>query len=168
MISRGLINGLKEMSTSCAKASLLIRMRPLLISPLLTAQNRIMTIVSLSLPDQMIKEIDQIQESGGFAGRSELFRAAIRLMLEDSKEKNTLNGRVNAIIVVTHDESNEEPITRLKHEFEQIVRTHIHNKISHSNCIEVFLLEGDGRKISSMTKAFQKEDNLKSVKLMVI
>ena len=143
-------------------------MRPLFISPLLTAQNRIMTIVSLSLPDQMIKEIDQIQESGGFAGRSELFRAAIRLMLEDSKEKNSLNGRVNAIIVVTHDESNEEPITRLKHEFEQIVRTHIHNKISHSNCIEVFLLEGDGRKISSMTKAFQKEDNLKSVKLMVI
>ena len=127
-----------------------------------------MTIVSLSLPDQMIKEIDQIQESGGFAGRSELFRAAIRLMLEDSKEKNTLNGRVNAIIVVTHDESNEEPITRLKHEFEQIVRTHIHNKISHSNCIEVFLLEGDGKKVSSMTKAFQKEDKLKTVKLMII
>jgi CopG family nickel-responsive transcriptional regulator len=79
-----------------------------------------------------------------------------------------LNGRVNAIIVVTHDESNEEPITRLKHEFEQIVRTHIHNKISERNCIEVFLLEGDGKKVSSMTKAFQKEDKLKTVKLMVI
>jgi CopG family transcriptional regulator, nickel-responsive regulator len=127
-----------------------------------------MTIVSLSLPDQMIKEVDQIQESGGFAGRSELLRAAIRLLIEDSKEKNSLNGRVDAIMVVTHDESNEEPITRLKHDFEQIVKTHIHNKISHSNCIEVFLLEGDGKKVSSMTKAFQKEDKLKSVKLMVI
>jgi CopG family transcriptional regulator, nickel-responsive regulator len=127
-----------------------------------------MTIVSLSLPDQMIKEIDHVQEVGGFAGRSELLRAAIRLMLEDSKEKNSLNGHVNAIIVVTHDESNEEPITRLKHEFEQIVRTHIHNKISQRNCIEVFLLEGDGKKVSAMTKAFQKEDTLKTVKLMVV
>jgi CopG family transcriptional regulator, nickel-responsive regulator len=127
-----------------------------------------MTIVSLSLPDQMIKEIDQIQESGGFAGRSELLRAAVRLMLEDSKEKNSLNGHVNAIIVITHDESNEEPITRLKHEFEQIVRTHIHNKISQRNCIEVFLLEGDGKKVSAMTKAFQKEDKLKTVKLMIV
>jgi CopG family transcriptional regulator, nickel-responsive regulator len=127
-----------------------------------------MTIVSLSLPDQMIKEIDHVQEVGGFAGRSELLRAAIRLMLEDSKEKDSLNGHVNAIIVVTHDESNEEPITRLKHEFEQIVRTHIHNKISQRNCIEVFLLEGDGKKVSAMTKAFQKEDTLKTVKLMVV
>jgi len=127
-----------------------------------------MTIVSLSFPDQMMKEMDQIQKSGGFAGRSELVRAAIRLLLEDSREKDVLSGRMNAIIVVTHDESNEAPITRLKHEFEEIVKTHIHNKISQNNCVELFLLEGDGKKIGSMTREFQKEDRLKSVKLVVI
>ena len=127
-----------------------------------------MTIVSLSFPDQMIKEMDQIQKSGGFAGRSELVRAAIRLLLEDSREKDTLSGRMNAIIVVTHDESNEAPITRLKHEFEEIVKTHIHNKISENNCVELFLLEGDGKKIGLMTREFQKEDKLKSVKLVMI
>ena len=127
-----------------------------------------MTIVSLSFPDQMIKEMDQIQKSGGFAGRSELVRAAIRLLLEDSREKDALSGRMNAIIVVTHDESNEAPITKLKHEFEEIVKTHIHNKISQNNCVEIFLLEGDGKKIGSMTREFQKEDKLKSVKLVTI
>jgi len=127
-----------------------------------------MTIVSLSFPDQMMKEMDQLQKSGGFAGRSELVRAAIRLLLEDSREKDVLSGRMNAIIVVTHDESNEAPITRLKHEFEEIVKTHIHNKISQNNCVELFLLEGDGKKIGSMTREFQKEDRLKSVKLVVI
>ncbi|HVB12544.1 MAG TPA: CopG family ribbon-helix-helix protein [Nitrososphaerales archaeon] len=127
-----------------------------------------MPIVSLSFPDQMIKDIDQIQKSGGFAGRSELVRAAIRLLMEDSKEKHALSGRMNAILVVTHDESNEAPITRLKHEFEEIVRTHIHNKISQNNCVELFLLEGDGKKVGSMTRQFQKEDKLKSVKLVVV
>jgi CopG family transcriptional regulator, nickel-responsive regulator len=127
-----------------------------------------MTIVSLSFPDQMIKEMDQIQKSGGFAGRSELVRAAIRLLFEDSKEKDALSGRMNAIIVVTHDESNEAPITRLKHEYEDIVKTHIHNKISQNNCVELFLLEGDGKKIGSMAREFQKEDKLKSVKLVAI
>src|SRR5438552_13025288 len=77
-----------------------------------------MAIVSLSFPDQMIREMDQIQRSGGFAGRSELVRSAIRLLLEDSREKNALSGHMNAIIVVTHDESNEAPITKLKHEFD--------------------------------------------------
>src|SRR5436853_1944051 len=127
-----------------------------------------MGIVSLSFPDQMIKEMDQIQRSGGFAGRSELVRSAIRLLLEDYKEKNALSGHMNAIIVVTHDESNEAPITKLKHEFEDIVKTHIHNKISHGNCVELFLVEGEGKKVASMTKAFQREEKMKSVKLIVI
>jgi CopG family transcriptional regulator, nickel-responsive regulator len=127
-----------------------------------------MTIVSLSFPDQMVKELEQIQDAGGFAGRSELVRAAIRLLIEDRKEKDSLLGHVNAVIVVTHDESNEAPITKLKHEFEDIVRTHIHNKISHSNCLELFLVEGEGKKVGSMTKAFQREEKMKSVKLIVI
>jgi CopG family nickel-responsive transcriptional regulator len=116
----------------------------------------------------MIREIDQIQEAQGFTGRSELVRAAIRLLIEDSKEKDTISGHTNAIIVVTHDESNEAPITRLKHQFEDIVKTHIHNKVSHSNCVELFLLEGDGKKVASMAKEFQKEDKMKSVKLLMI
>ena len=127
-----------------------------------------MTIVSLSFPETMITEMDQIQKSGGFAGRSELVRTAIRLLIEDSKEKDNLSGHMNAIVLVTHDESDEAPVTRLKHEFEEIVRTHIHNKISKNNCVELFLLEGDGKKIASMVREFQKEDKLKSVKLVAI
>lgn len=127
-----------------------------------------MTIVSLSLPDQMVKDLDEIQSIGGFAGRSELVRAAIRLLIEDRKEKDSLLGHVNAVVVVTHDESNEAPITRLKHEFEDIVKTHIHNKISRSNCVELFLVEGEGKEVASMTKAFQREEKMKSVKLIVI
>ena len=127
-----------------------------------------MAIVSLSFPEAMISEMDQIQKSGGFAGRSELVRAAVRLLIEDSKDKDTLSGHMNAIVLVTHDESDEAPVTRLKHEFEEIVRTHIHNKISKNNCVELFLLEGDGKKIASMVREFQKEDKLKSVKLVVI
>ena len=127
-----------------------------------------MTIVSLSFPETMITEMNQIQRAGGFAGRSELVRAAVRLLIEDSKDKDSLSGHVNAIVVVTHDESNEAPITKLKHEFEEVVRTHIHNKISHDNCVELFLLEGDGKRIGSMVREFQKEDKLKSVKLVTI
>ncbi len=52
-----------------------------------------MAIVSLSFPDQMIREMDQIQRSGGFAGRSELVRSAIRLLLEDSRVRRALPPR---------------------------------------------------------------------------
>ena len=127
-----------------------------------------MPIVSLSLPDELVHSMKELQESQGFAGRSELVRAAIRLMLRDEREKEALNGSVSAVLVATHDESDEEPITRLKHEFEDVVKTHIHNKLSRSNCVELFLLQGEGRKVASMASAFQKEEKLRSAKLNVI
>ena len=127
-----------------------------------------MPIVSLSFPDQMIRDMDDIQKSLGFTGRSELVRAAIRLMLEDKKEKDSLRGQVAAILAVTHNQEDEEPVTRIKHSFEDIIRTHLHNKITRTNCVELFLLEGDAQKIASMSNGFQKEDKMKSVKLVVV
>ncbi len=130
--------------------------------------HRHMPIVSVSLPNELVDSMTAIQESQGFAGRSDVVRAAIRLLLSDSREKASLTGRVSAILVVTHDESNEEPITRLKHAYDDIVRTHIHNKMGRNNCFELFLLEGEGRKVASMSSAFQKEKKLRSVRLLVV
>ena len=127
-----------------------------------------MPIVSLSFPDQMIRDMDDIQKSLGFTGRSELVRASIRLMLEDKREKDSLRGQVAAILAVTHNQEDEEPVTRIKHSFEDIIRTHLHNKITRTNCVELFLLEGDAQKIASMSNGFQKEDKMKSVKLVIV
>jgi CopG family transcriptional regulator, nickel-responsive regulator len=125
-----------------------------------------MPIVSLSLPDQMLKSMDEIQESVGFSGRSELVRAGIRLLLEDTRQKNALSGLVTAVIVVGHSKEDEEPVTRLKHKYEDIVKTHVHCKVSHEDCIEVFVLSGDGKQVASMTKEFEKERKIRNVNLL--
>ena len=127
-----------------------------------------MPVVSLSLPDQMLRAMDEIQDSVGFSGRSEQVRAGIRLLLEDTKAKDAITGKANAVIVVGHARDDEEPVTRLKHRFEDIVRTHIHVKVSHEDCIELFVLAGDGKDIVSMTKEFEKERKIRSVKLLQV
>ena len=127
-----------------------------------------MPIVSLSFPESMIKEMEDLQQTLGFTGRSELVRASVRLLVQDTKDKNALKGEVSAVIVVTHMEENEERVTKIKHRFDSIVRTHIHNKISKNNCVELFLLEGEARDVASMAEEFQKEDRIKSVRLILI
>jgi len=112
--------------------------------------------------------MDQIQESVGFSGRSELVRAAIRLLLEDTKSKDAISGKANAVIVVGHAKDDEEPVTRLKHRFEDIVRTHVHVKVSHEDCVEVFVLAGEGKDIATMTKELEKERRIRSVKLLQV
>jgi len=127
-----------------------------------------MPIVSLSFPESMMKEMDVLQSSLGFTGRSELVRASIRLLLQDVKDKASLSGKLNAVVVVTHNEENEETVTRIKHSYDEIVRTHIHNKIAKGNCVELFLLEGDAARVTAMTREFQKQDEIRSVKLVTI
>ena len=125
-----------------------------------------MPIISLSLPDQMVRAMDEVQESVGFSGRSELVRAALRLLLEDTRKKDALVGQTTAVIVVGHDKDDEEPVTRLKHRYEDIVKTHLHCRFSHEDCVEVFVLAGEGRQIASMAKSFEKERKIRSVKLL--
>ncbi len=112
--------------------------------------------------------MNDIQKNSGFTGRSELVRAAIRMLLEDSREKAAVVGEMNGLLIVTHDEEEEAPVTKLKHQFEDIISTHVHNKTKTSMCIEVFVLQGDAKKINAMSRSFQAEDKMKSTKFIPI
>jgi CopG family nickel-responsive transcriptional regulator len=127
-----------------------------------------MTIVSLSFPEKMLKEMDDVQKGSGFTGRSELVRAAIRLLLEDSNEKNALSGDLNGVLVVTHEQDEETPVTKIKHDNEDIIKMHLHSKTKSSVCVELLLVQGDAKKVVNMSKAFQSEDKMKSSKLILI
>ena len=127
-----------------------------------------MTILSVSMPDSMVKTMQNLQKSQGFSGNSELVRAALRLLIADVREKEAVTGPTDAVIVVTHNEEREEPVTRIKHRFDDVVKTHIHNKAGKGTCVEVFLVEGEGSKAASMAKASQREDGIKAVKMLVL
>ncbi|MBI3859466.1 MAG: CopG family ribbon-helix-helix protein [Thaumarchaeota archaeon] len=127
-----------------------------------------MKIVSLSLPDKMVETMDEIQASLGFSGRSELVRAALRSMLDDIHDKDSLTGYINGLIVVTHGQNEEAPVTTLKHKYEDIIKTHVHSKTASSICVELFLVQGPAKKVVEMSKAFQAEDKMKSTKFMPV
>ena len=127
-----------------------------------------MPIVSLSFPESLLRDMDALQRESGFTGRSELVRAAIRLLLADNEEKSTLSGEINGLLVVTHPREEEEPVTQLKHRFEEIIKTHLHSKTSSSICVELFLLHGPARRVVEMSKAFQAEDKMKTSKFIPI
>ena len=112
--------------------------------------------------------MDELQKTSGFAGRSEMVRAAIRLLLEDDREKATMSGEVSSLLVVTHDQDKEESVTNLKHRFDDIIRTHVHSKTSSSVCIELFLVHGPAKEVVDMGRSFQADDDMKSTKFVPV
>ena len=49
-----------------------------------------MAIISISLSEQLLQEIDQLKDETGFSGRSDVIRASARLLIADSQDKKNL------------------------------------------------------------------------------
>jgi len=125
-------------------------------------------IVSISLNDEILSEMDKLQKSMGFSGRSEIIRAGLRTLIAEEKQRNNLSGLVHAILMVVHNEESEQIVTGIKHNYEDLISTHLHSKIDGNKCMELFLLHGQANKVDVMTKDFKINRKMDLVKLVAM
>ena len=126
-----------------------------------------MAIISVSVNDKLLSEIDRMQEQLGFSGRSEVIRAGTRMLIEDNKQKENLTGEINVILLTVHDKQMDDFITRIKHKFDEIINTQIHSHFKEGKCLEIFLLEGDAEKIKKLFELLLSSGKMDYVKLIV-
>ena len=124
-------------------------------------------IISISLNEEILKEIDKIQKELGFSGRSEVIRAGVRMLIADSKEKERLYGRMNSILLLIHNQKAEDTVTEIKHKFEDITKTQIHSHLKEDKCLEIFILDGEADKIKELVKLFQTSGKMEYIKLII-
>ena len=130
--------------------------------------NRRMPIVSISLTEEILKEIDSLQKNLGFSGRSDAIRAGIRSFVAEEKQKEDLSGNVNAILLVVHNDEYDNQVNGIKHSYEDLITTHLHSKIEGDKCMELFMLKGEADSVSSITKDFQINKKMDTVKLVAL
>ncbi|MGI0028464.1 MAG: CopG family ribbon-helix-helix protein [Nitrososphaera sp.] len=127
-----------------------------------------LTIVSVSLNDDILSEIDKLQKALGFSGRSEIVRAGIRNLLAEEKDRQNLSGSLFAVLLAIHDERSDEQVTTMQHDYDKLISTHIHNKIDGDRCLEIFLVKGEAEDIREMTKKFRSNKKMDHVKLIAM
>ncbi|MFZ0514731.1 MAG: CopG family ribbon-helix-helix protein [Candidatus Nitrosopolaris sp.] len=127
-----------------------------------------MTIVSVSLNRTILDEMDKLEKSHGFSGRSEIVRAGIRNLISDERKRQELTGMLHAIFLALHDEDSDEQVTEMRHVYDKLINTHLHSKIDRDRCLEIFLLRGDAREVKEMTRKFQANKNMDNVQLIVM
>jgi len=126
-----------------------------------------MPIISISLDDKMLKDIDYVEQGLGFTGRSELVRAGIRMLIADKKARDELEGHISCVLVVTHDEGLEDPVTEIKHLFDAVVKSHLHYKLGEKKCLELMVLDGNAPEIKEIVRQFQTSGSMDNVKLIL-
>lgn len=127
-----------------------------------------MVIVSVSLSEKLLEEIDSLKNEMGFSGRSDVIRASARMLIADNREKSTMTGETDSVLTLIHSQDAEDRVTEIKHDYEDIINTQIHTHLKEHKCLEIFILDGDVHRMYELAKTFQTTKKMDYVKLTVV
>ncbi len=128
-----------------------------------------MTIISLSVPDTLLEQIDSVIKERGFASRSEIMRQALRLFLKEDIRIEEIKGETMATITIIYREKADR--TRLldaQHVYSGLVSTFLHAHIHEGYCLEVILLKGQAQIIRKFIDTLRANEQITQIKVAVL
>ena len=127
--------------------------------------------IGVSLPENLLEKFDKIITKRGYSSRSEGIRDAIRGYIRYYDWMSEVQGERIGILSMTYDHSQRGLVTSLldiEHDFSDITRSAVHVHLSHDECMEVIILQGDGREIKKIAEKIIALRGIKNVKLTTI
>lgn len=109
-----------------------------------------MTVISITLPGDLLDKFDEFIKTRGYYSRSEAFRDAIRSLIAEAEVAKLETGTVAATMMITCEYARRDVDLRMsevRHEFDDIVVENFHRHIDQQYCLEVFIAEGDYKRV---------------------
>ncbi len=128
-----------------------------------------MSIISLSLPNELLEELDTILGEERSANRSEVVRQAVRMYLTQYNELGKIKGNIIATITVLYDKAEEnKELFRIQHEFDDMITAYLHSHLSETNCLEVMVVKGSSDRLRSLVDGLKANKPVKQIKVSIM
>ncbi len=102
-----------------------------------------MPIVTISMSESDLKEIEELQKFSGFTSRSELLRHAVQALIAERETLEQLSGEITAIVIVIYsDKGKSNNCDAVQHTFGHLLTTTMHSHSKSGVCVDVILVQG--------------------------
>jgi len=128
-----------------------------------------MAVVSVTIPNELLRKFDEFMKTRGYYSRSEAFRDAIRSLMAEAELAKMETGNVAATIMITCDYARKDvdlKMTELRHEFDDVVIENVHRHIGEKYCLEIFIAEGNSNRILDLVGRVRGMRGIQQVKAM--
>jgi len=128
-----------------------------------------MTVVSITLPADLLRKFDEFIESRGYYSRSEAFRDAVRTLIAESELAKLESGNVAAVVMTTCDYARKDvdlKMTEMRHEFDDVVIENVHRHIDDKFCVEIFISQGNNDRILNLINRLRGMHGILQVRAM--
>ncbi|MGC8936774.1 MAG: CopG family ribbon-helix-helix protein [Candidatus Methanomethylicaceae archaeon] len=128
-----------------------------------------MVVISVSIPDELLIELDKVLGREWCASRSEVLRQALRKYISEYRTVESIKGRVVATLTVLYykSEKGEEQL-RLQHEFGDIISAFFHLHVNDDACLEVMVVKGDAQRLRGLIDGLKANRLVKQINLSLM
>lgn len=130
-----------------------------------------MTVVSVTIPSELLKKFDELTKTRGYYSRSEAFRDAIRSLIAEAEVAKMETSNVAATIMITCDYARKDvdlKMTEIRHEFDDVVIENVHRHIGQKYCLEIFIAEGKNQRILDLIGRVRGMRGIQQVKAIFL
>jgi CopG family nickel-responsive transcriptional regulator len=128
-----------------------------------------MTVISITLPNDLLMRFDDFMKARGYYSRSEAFRDAVRNLIAEADIAKLETGVVAATIMITSDYARRDVdlrMTEVRHEFDDVVVENVHRHIDDKYCLEIFIAQGKNERILDLIGRVRGMRGIQQVKAM--
>ena len=128
-----------------------------------------MTVLSITLPGDLLQKFDEFIKTRGYFSRSEAFRDAIRTLMKDVEIAGMKTERVSTTIMITRAYKRKDVdlrIGELRHEFDDVVVENVHRHIDRKYCLEILIVEGEHQRVLDLVGRVRGMRGIQQVKAL--
>jgi len=124
-----------------------------------------MTIISMSIPVELLVRFDEILSLKGFRSRSDAMREAMRSFVDEA-EWDSAEGENQIVITMIYDEIGPRgELSVLQHRYEEIqMMLHLH--LEKGQCMEVFIARGPNNRLREIIGKIRKVKGVRSIRFI--
>jgi CopG family nickel-responsive transcriptional regulator len=114
-----------------------------------------LAVVSVSLPEGLVKEVDRMIRAHGYAGRSDFVRAALREFASALQASEVREGRRSATVTTVYPAALERRVVEVTHDFPGVITSMMHSHVGSGRCVTVYMADGDAHEIKRLSARLQ-------------
>lgn len=132
-------------------------------------KNETVSRFSVSLPPDLLRQLDEMAREKGYDNRSLAIADMIRDRLVEHRQKTGHSEMVGTITLVYdhHKPHLQATLTDIQHDYHNLILSTVHIHLDHHNCLEVLLIRGKADLLRKIADELISAKGVKHGKLTV-
>ena len=122
--------------------------------------------MSISLNDEYLRALDDIQGAYDLVGRSEAVRMAISAALDEMREMDTIEGPVEGVLIIVRGDHADPWMIQVQAKYQDAIKTQLHSHLRDQTCLEVMVISCDAKQLRAMMTEIKAQGKAKYVKFV--